>query len=159
MILPFLEDNAVIVFHDVSLHTKYFLRGKYFDAGKAITNNLLMSSITGRKILQGNYGGEYFPNIAGIRINKNTKENIFEIFNLLMIKWAYLPTEEQEQEITAWLEKYYDKYYIDYLRKIFSYQKIVLGNDKQYRIRNNIKKILGKENISRIRRIIKLFKN
>jgi predicted O-methyltransferase YrrM len=154
MVLPFLEDDAIIVFHDTSLHTNYFLQKKYLLGERAITNNLLMSSITGRKILQGNYEGNYFPNIAGIRVNKTTKENIFEIFNLLMIRWHYLPTEGQEREIISWLERYYDKYYIDYLKKIFLYQKIVIANDKQNKLKKIIKKILGKENIIRIKKII-----
>jgi hypothetical protein len=143
------------VFHDVSLHTKYFLSRNYRVAERAITNNLLMSSITGGKILQGSYDGEYFPNIAGIKINKDTKENIFEIFNLLMIRWSYLPTDKQEREIMSYFEKYYTKYYIEYLRKIFSYQKIVRANDRQYKIKNTIKKVLGEENINRIRRIMR----
>jgi predicted O-methyltransferase YrrM len=141
MVLPFLEDNAIIVFHDTSLHTRYSLQKKYLLGERAITNNLLMSSITGRKILQGNYEGKYFSNIAGIRINKTTKENIFEIFNLLMIRWHYLPSERQEQEMMSWFEKYYDNYYIDYLKKIFLYQKIVIVNDKQNKMKEVIKRI------------------
>ncbi|MDR2468810.1 MAG: class I SAM-dependent methyltransferase, partial [Spirochaetaceae bacterium] len=144
MILPFLEDNAVIVFHDTSLHTSYSLQKRYSLGERAITNNLLMSSITGRKILQGNFEGEYFSNIGGIKINKNTKENIFEIFNLLMIRWDYLPTEKQEQEIVSWFEKHYPACYIDYLKKIFLYQKTIIANDTCHTIKTGIKNTLKK---------------
>lgn len=154
MVLPFLDDNAIIVFHDTSLHTWYFLNKRYLLGEKAITNNLLMSAVTGKKLLPGNHGGEHFPNIAGININKGTKENVFEIFNLLMLRWGYLPTEKQEQEIISFFEKYYDKYYIDYLRKVFSYQRTVTTNDRHYRRKNTIKKVLGEKNVIRIKKLI-----
>jgi len=158
MVLPFLRDNATIVFHDVALHTHYFLDKKLFLGEKAITNNLLMSSITGKKYLQGNYtdtGDKYFPNIAGIKINRDTKENIFEIFNLLMIKWMYLPTIEQEQEILAFFTKYYDEYFIRYLRNVFKYQRKIMDFNDRNHIKDGIKMIIGKENIMKIKKILR----
>ena len=157
MILPFLEDNAIIVFHDTALHTHYCLDKKISLGERAITNNLLMSSVTGRKYLQGNYiitGEKYFPNIGGIKINKNAKENVFEIFNLLMIKWTYLPTEEQEKDIISFLSKYYDRYYIEYLQNVFKYQRKIMAYDKRNRIKNFVKRALGEKNIMRIKKII-----
>jgi predicted O-methyltransferase YrrM len=102
MVLPYLKEDAIIIFHDTALHTSYYLEKKYELGKKAITNNLLMSAIIGRKYLQGNFvkgGKKLFPNIAGIRINKDTKEDVFALFNLLMIKWSYLLSEKQEKEI------------------------------------------------------------
>jgi predicted O-methyltransferase YrrM len=161
MVLPFLDNDAIVVLHDVALHTSCFLRKKYGSEKMKITNNLLMSSITGDKILQGNYkkrDGDIrvksFPNIAGIKINTSTKENIFEIFNLLMITWYYLPTDNQEKEIIYFLGKYYHKYYIDYLLDIFRYQKSLISIDKGPRIKNIIKEIIGKENISKIMKLL-----
>jgi hypothetical protein len=134
MVLPFLDDNAIVVFHDVAYHTFYSYRrtaDKLVEMG--ITNNLLMSSITGKKMLQGNCqkGETYFPNIAGMRINPNTKENVFEIFNLLTLKWYYLPTKDQEKGLISFFEKYYNKYYIDYLKEVFQYQKIIKSMDER----------------------------
>jgi len=157
MVLPFLEKNAMIVFHDIALHNHYYLEKKKFLGERAITNNLLMSSLTGKKYLQGNYtiiGEKYFPNIGGIKINENTKENIFEIFNLLMIKWTYLPTEEQEKNIISFFSRYYDKYYIEYLENVFKYQKKIMVFDKWSRIKKLIKKTLGDKNIMVIKKII-----
>jgi hypothetical protein len=105
MVLPFLSDDAIIVFHDVKLHT--------MSTGKkeAITNNLLMSSIKGRKYLPGNFtktGINCFPNIAGIRVQEDTKSDVFEIFNLLTIKWTYLPAADQRREMLSWFETHYN---------------------------------------------------
>lgn len=157
MVLPFLEDNAVIVFHDIALHTSYYMAKKIFLGERAVTNNLLMSSMMGKKYLQGNFtvsGEKYFSNIGGMRINKNTKENVFEIFNLLMLKWTYLPTDKQETEIVLFLSKYYDGYYIEYLKNVFKYQKKVMAFDNQNPIKKMIKNILGEKNVKRIKKII-----
>jgi hypothetical protein len=156
MVLPFLKDDAVIVFHDVKMHT-FSPKNK-----DAITNNLLISSIKGRKYLQGNFIKNdrfSFPNIAGIKIQEDTKLDVFGIFNLLTIKWSYLLSAHQQKEILYWFEKYYgDKtggYYIDYLKDVFAYQRKLLSSDRIYKIKALLKKIIGQENIARIRRVVK----
>jgi predicted O-methyltransferase YrrM len=148
MVLPYLTDDAIIVFHDVKYHTSWRTQ-------EGITNNLLMSTIMGEKILQGNTL-HIFPNIAGIKINLKTKENIYEIFNLLTIKWTYLPTDSQEKEIISHFEKYYNIYYINYLKDVFVYQKKIMQNDKRRRLKNIIKRIIGQKNVNRIRKILKI---
>jgi predicted O-methyltransferase YrrM len=155
MILPFLEDDAVVAFHDTAIHACHFLNKRYFHGERCITNNLLMSSITGRKLIQGDRGGELFPNIAGIRLNKGTKENVFEIFNLLTVRWHYLPTERQEREIMAWFERYYDTCYTDYLKRVFSYQKAIFANDRKYKVKNAVRRVLGEGNIRRIKKLLR----
>jgi predicted O-methyltransferase YrrM len=154
MVLPFLKDDAVIVFHDVALHTYFSLKGRIALGQKAITNNLLMSSITGEKYLMDSMEGINFPNIAGIKINKHTKENVFEIFNLLILKWSYIPTEVQEGEIFSHFSKYYNEYYINYLKEVFKYQKKIMTYDKKYKLKEIIKKIIGKNNITKIKRLV-----
>ena len=154
MVLPFLKDNAIVVFHDTSFHVCNLLRKRYLDGERTITNNLLMSSICGKKLLPGNQNAEEFPNIAGIKINENTKKNLFEIFNLLTLRWHCLPSAKQEQEIVLWFEKHYDAYYIDYLKKVFLYQRTVFAGDKRLRIKNSIKGILGAGNIKRLKKLV-----
>jgi hypothetical protein len=152
MILPYLKDNAIVVFHDVKYHTTS-IRSQ-----DAITNDLLMSSIVGKKYLQGNFikrnNGVCFPNIAGVAISEQTKECIFELFNLLTIKWKYLPTESQEADIISHFERYYDKYYIEYLKDVFLYQKKYFKYNYKYNIKNTIKNIIGQKNIGKIKGIL-----
>jgi predicted O-methyltransferase YrrM len=157
MVLPYLKDGAVMVFHDVALHTYYFVEKKCEWGTKAITNCLLMSAITGLKYVQGNYmreGEKYFPNIAGVKIGKETKENIFEIYNLLLLKWSYLPTDNQEKEILAHFKRHYDEQYIQYLKDVFAYQRRIMVYDKRYMIKDLIEKIIGRKNIISIKKII-----
>ncbi|MDR1346485.1 MAG: class I SAM-dependent methyltransferase [Bacteroidales bacterium] len=121
MVLPWLKDDAIVVFHDTSLHTA----GKMFQWH--VTNNLLMSAIVGNKILQGNFNEKTawancaFPNIGAIRINESTRENLYALFNLLTIKWYYLPSRTEQFEILEFFGKYYNACFVDKLRKIFDY--------------------------------------
>jgi hypothetical protein len=128
-----------------------------------------MSSITGKKILQGNFISQEndvnFPNISGIKINKTTKENIFEIFNLLTIKWTYIPTETQQKDIISYFEKYYNSYYINYLKRVFNYHKncLLLENTvekptetpNKHWFKHCVKKMLGQKNVEKIKKMLK----
>ena len=118
---------------------------------------LTAADVVNSYILQRNYqkGENYFPNIAGISINASTKENIFEIFNLLMIKWYYLPTDNQEKEMISFFEKYYDKYYINYLADVFQYQKELKILYNKPRIKVIIKELVGEDNVAKIKKLFK----
>jgi hypothetical protein len=83
MVLPFLSDDAVIVYHDVNLHTGSGVY-KMCNNESGYTNNLLMSALYGTKILQGNFSKEgcfskaadvfpCFPNIGAVKITTETK--------------------------------------------------------------------------------------
>ena len=149
MVLPFIEKDAIIVFHDIALHTCNLPNLK-----DAITNNLLMSSITGKKIIMDNTQSNNFPNIAAIKINKDTKENIYEIFNLLLLKWSYLPSEEHEKQIICHFAKYYDKYYIDYLSEVFKYQRKNMRKNLLYKLKGIVRETLGLKNTIRLQKIL-----
>ena len=111
-----------------------------------------MSSITGRKLLQGNTQS-VFPNIAGIKTNVKTKENIYEIFNLLTIQWSYLPTDSQEKEMVSFFGKHYESYK-KYIMDVFAYQHELMKYNKKRRLKEIIKKILGDKNIKLIKKIL-----
>jgi predicted O-methyltransferase YrrM len=125
MVLPFLKENAIIVFHDANLHTA---ATKNKASEWAFVNNLIVSALHGKKILQENFvkNNSYceFPNIAAIHLNAETKERIFELFNLLSIKWVYLPSQKEELEILEYFEKYYDSIFIEYMKNVFNYQRL-----------------------------------
>ena len=154
MILPFLKDNAMVVFHDVTLHTAYSMNKNYFLGERAITTGLLMSAISGKKYLPASHSGDLFPNIAAIKLTAQTRENLFEIFNLLTLRWHYLPTQEQERDIIDHFTKYYDKYYIDYLVSVFSHQREIVPADKRNGLKRMIKNVLGKNNTKRINKAL-----
>ena len=169
MVFPFLKEDAIIIFHDVNCHT---LSGNIAECNSLglYTNNLLFSAIYGKKYVQGNFKKNspfpnqitdktpYFPNIGAIGSCHETRKHFFEIFNLLTLKWTYLLTETEENSIITFLSKYYDNYFIEYIKEIFVYHRECSKYPKdivslKYLIREIIKKLLGKKLLEKIRKI------
>jgi len=142
MVLPYLKEGAIVVFHDTNLHTA----GKMYQWH--VTNNLLISAIVGTKILQGNFNKKMactkvaFPNIGAIEITKETKEYLYNLFNLLTLKWDYLPNKTEQLEILRFFSRYYNAYFIDYMKQIFDYHNIMFY--KYHGIRNKLKQTAKK---------------
>ena len=168
MVLPFLKDDAIIVFHDVNQHTSFVKEFAEYHRVWGITNNLLFSALTGKKYIQGNFIRRspyeyekinmypYFPNIGAIKTNRETKNHIFEIFNLLTLKWTYIPDIKEEQSIIRFLSKYYDTYFVEYTQKVFAYHRECFEHSTvsmRYLIKEIIKKVLGKKLLQKIRKI------
>ena len=134
MVLPYLKKEATVVFHDTNLHAqiaeKSWVNFQY-------TNNLLMSTINGTKLLPANTpyrSGFEFINIGAVDLNENSFKHIWEIFNLLTLKWQYLPTGEEITQLADFIYKYYGVNYSEYFNKVFWFQKRVKQMD------NTIKK-------------------
>jgi hypothetical protein len=145
MVLPFLKEDALVVFHDTKLYTDLDdpdIISK-ITLAFANTNNLLMSAVYGKKyvpIVEAGInlphkkfnkkipkiaGSEiHFPNIGAIAIDKNTRSRIFEVFNLLTIQWIYLPNDDELVEIIAFFSKYYDPLLVNHFKEIIFLQKI-----------------------------------
>lgn len=134
MVFPYLKNDAIIIFHDISLHTSNF-HEKQWD----IPNSLLMSSIIGKKYIQGNFSKTddnngiktNFPNIGGIRLSKKVHQNIYELLNLLTLRWNYMPNEDEQEDILLFFKRRYSNFYYDYIKEIFTYQNKCINNKKQ----------------------------
>jgi predicted O-methyltransferase YrrM len=130
MVFPYLKENAIVVLHDTKLNTCDYANRRPGFSRNDITNNILINSIFGKKLIQGNYSKDddnnglktILPNIEGVVLNKNSKRNIFGIINLLSLKWEYILRREEINNIITFFEKHYDKYYIEYLHRIIEYQ-------------------------------------
>jgi hypothetical protein len=68
-------------------------------------------------------GITYFPNITAVRLCKETKEHLYNVFNLLTIKWEYCPSLDEEKEIISFFSRFYNRYYIDYMNDVFRYER------------------------------------
>ena len=145
MVLPFLKEVAMVVFHDTKLFTDLddTDRQSQIMLAFANTNNLLISAIYGKKYMPHGENGInlpykrtnknlpnvtgseiHFPNIGGIKIDKNTRSRIFEVFNLLTLQWIYLPGDNELIEIITFFSKYYDPLLVNHFREIIFLQKI-----------------------------------
>lgn len=124
MVLPYLKEDAIVVFHDTNLH----MADLKYNCDWKFTNNILLSAVSGTKLVQGNYNEKEknltaLPNIAAVRLNKETRAHIFEIFNLLTIKWQYKIADEDEKVILDSLQRFYPEKYTEYFKKVLEHQK------------------------------------
>ncbi len=126
MILPYLTDDAIVLVHDIGWYTY-----DYPENVLHIANSILLSTIKGIKLIQGNYDKEdenrgrrtYISNIGGVKLSSESKNSIYDIINLLTIKWETILTEKEEQEIIEVFKKHYNEYYVNKIIDIFKYQR------------------------------------
>ena len=144
--LPFLEENAIVVLHDVMYHlpTHKFYKPKEIKFHPS--QIYLMTSLAGNKVaMQDNkYGAE---NIGAIFLNPNQKKFYLNYFFLLLTPWDYMPTDSQIDELRIFIKKYYKKNeYLKFFNKAVSENKIYLDKFNSFKasykqqIKNKIKK-------------------
>ena len=107
-VLPFLEENAIIVLHDVMFHLPSF---GYYNP-KSIkfhpSNIYLFSSIVGNKIIIPNENNS-IENIGAVILDRNQENNFLNYFLLLLSPWDYLPNKSYINELRIFIKKYYIK--------------------------------------------------
>ena len=114
MIFPYLKKNAVVVFHDIALHlgtpTNFH----------ADCNCTLFSAIKGKKLLPI-YDSVTIkvPNIGAVILADDIKDNIFDVFNTLLLHWHYRLKDEDYRVILNSFERHYDEKFVN----IFKYAK------------------------------------
>lgn len=152
MVLPYLKDDATLLFHDTNLHC-ITAKDIQFSEWK-FTNNILMSSIHGKKLLQTDFDYEdlneahpMLPNIGAIELNKETKERVWEIFNLLSIGWCYMPSDIELLKLKNHFSRFYKNSLIEYFDRTINYQKkyFCFFIDKILKINNNEEKSATKK--------------
>ena len=105
--LPFLEENAIIVMHDVMFHLP---TNKYFSPREVKyhpSQIFLMTTLVGDKIIikDENKGAE---NIGAVFLAPNKEKYYLNYFLLLLTPWEYMLTEKQIKELQAFILKYYN---------------------------------------------------
>lgn len=119
-VLPYLTKDATIVFHDTNLH----LKSTSLASGSVwcFTNNLLMSALKGKKMIPSDNPYPNFKgmcsNIGAVEVNEQTFKNVYELFNLLTIKWSYMPSKEDLAQLTEFFARFYNEYYLRYFKDI-----------------------------------------
>ena len=99
--LPFLEENAIVIIHDIIYH---FYKGKYFHPA----NIYLFSELVGDKVFipQQKYGIE---NIGAVFLESNQRKYYINYFILLLSPWQYSPKDIYIKELQIFISKYYKK--------------------------------------------------
>ena len=136
--LPFLNNNAIVIMHDLLWHFAYVKRTKFYPS---CIN--LISTIYGDKIFLSQ-PGKTISNIGAIFLHSNQKLHYLDYFLLLLNFWEYMPTDTQLNDLRSFIQKYYkDEIYIHIFDTAVSNNKI--ANEKFVKYDDSYKeKLFGK---------------
>lgn len=109
-VLPYLKIGSVVVLHDVSENHRVVTQEKQH------ATTVLFSAVTAEKFLNFDEQTLYrYPNIGAFQINGQTIENIENVFLTMILRWVYLPPEN---EIVTY-RRHYKRFYSAELCEIF----------------------------------------
>lgn len=117
MVLPFLKENAVVVFHDTADHYHNMADSKWEFAD---VNCILLSVLKGEKLVPNI---DIIPNIGAIKLDSDIKERAFDIFNLLILDWFYMPYKNDLSKCINYFKRFYSDDLITYLEKGYEFNK------------------------------------
>ena len=110
--LPYLKVGTMVVIHDVVINQIGILEHH----PRSYSNAVLFSAVTAEKFLNFDEQGFFrYPNIGAFKVNEQTAENIDNVFLSLILRWKYLPPDEQ---LVAY-RKLYRRFYPAELCEIF----------------------------------------
>lgn len=127
--LPYLEDGAIVVLHDVSLHLTR--TGEYVNNYATRT---LFCVVTADKYYMPGIASNIFStvatdkcdaldsNIAAFQITDETRENVIDIFSALLLPWQYDPGEALIEQYHKCIRNHYSDSFSAMLGKITQIQ-------------------------------------
>ena len=130
-VLPFLEDNAIIVLHDIMYHlpsNNHFIpkEKKYHPS-----NIYLIAVLQGNKVIIEKQ--KKIENIGAIHLYPNQKKYYLNYFLLLLSPWEYMPNEKHIQELREFIKKYYKKeIYLNLFNKAVEENKLYINRFKKF---------------------------
>jgi len=114
-VLPFLEDGAIVVLHDLSLYmnTTYFVDLSEFPRINLATK-FLFNSVVGEKITVSSNDKKYIsdftlPNIGAFQITSDTWKYIDGVFHSLTVPWGLFPDSDVLDNVRNIVKNHYDK--------------------------------------------------
>ena len=130
-LLPFLNENAIFVLHDILWH--FHSEIKFFPS-----NVYLYPVIYGDKVLLKNNDGE-IENIGAVFLYNNQEQHYLDYFFLLLSFWEYIPNDNELNDLKIFIKNFYKK---DIFIKIFDtaviQNKISYKNHQKYLRENSL---------------------
>jgi len=128
MILPFLKEEAIVVFHDIDYQITHS-KGK--DSRYEWAPYIIFNLIRGKKFLPSGKG-ILNKDIGAIKLEKNQKRFIHDYCRALGGQWEYFPPEKHIKNTINYFRKYYDKECLTILRESIDFNRqFVKDNPKE----------------------------
>jgi predicted O-methyltransferase YrrM len=109
-VLPFLEDGAIVVLHDLSL----YMDQSFSFRRLSLATKFLFNSVVAEKITVSSSDKEYIsewvlPNIGAFQITSDTRKYIDGVFHSLTVPWGFIPDSNTLDSIRNIVKNHYDK--------------------------------------------------
>jgi predicted O-methyltransferase YrrM len=110
MVLPFLKNESIVVFHDAFFlyHNERVTKEKLHTS-----NNQLLCYIRGQLILPQYGNSTFFRNIGALKLAPNQNNYYYQYFLALGIQWEFMPTEKEIKLMRNFFLKYYGEKYAE----------------------------------------------
>ena len=126
--LPFLNENAIVLIHDLFWHFVNVKNSKFFPS---CIN--LMPVLYGDKVFV-NQKQNRISNIVAVFLYPYQKDHYLDYFLLLLNFWEYIPKVNQISDLRVFIKNYYKKHiYINIFDTAVSLNKIANEKFKNYR--------------------------
>ena len=109
--MPFLNENAIIVLHDITLHCTRISKKNELDAKINPPNFHLMTFLYGDKILLKS-SQKTIDNMGAIFLYKNQKSHYLEYFFSLISVWDYMPSDDHLKDMKNFIINYYKEEFL-----------------------------------------------
>lgn len=123
IVLPFLKEEAIVIFHDIAKQMFSKKRAEY-------APYIIYNEIKGYKYLpSGNYILK--QNIGAIKLDKNQKNYYKDYFRLLGGQWHYFPKEIHIISLRNFFKKYYDEECLIIFEEAVEFNRIFVKNNQK----------------------------
>ncbi len=110
-VLPFLENDAVVVVHDALLHL-------LCPGDPAYATCLLAGVVAAAKIMvKDAFQPEGLANICAFVVTEDTRKYVANVFAALLMPWDYIPDDDVLADVLAALEAHYPPSFVDYFKR------------------------------------------
>ena len=124
IVLPFLKENAIALFHDIANQiTVANSRNEY-------APYIIFNAIRGEKYLPSG-PGILTKDIGAIRLDSNQKKYYHDYFRLLGGQWQYFPKEAHIEQVKRHFKKYYDNDCLTMFEEAVSFNRKFVQKNKQ----------------------------
>ena len=135
--MPFLNENAIVVIHDLLWHFIQVVNTKFFPSCISLIPTLYGDKVF---IKKNNFG---ISNMGAVFLYPNQEEHYLDYFLLLLNFWEYIPTEKQIDDLRLFIKTYYkDDIYINIFDMAVMKNKDVNNKFKKYIKKTEEKKYL-----------------
>ena len=127
--LPFLNENAIVVIHDLVWHLfkRESIQSKVYPS---ITP--LVPAIYGDKVLLGASNGEV-NNIVSVFLYPHQENHYIDYFLILLNSWEYMPLDNQIEDLRIFIKNYYKKnIYLNLFNTAVSHNKKAINRPINY---------------------------